>query len=172
MGSRAWPFPSSIWCYLPLLSCRPSTPTTSPLSQTGVAGKLRARGTRAGRSQTPRSHHQRAHGWPASITGVDQSPVTKAIPLLPCRHVRRLAPRYWAPVGGSRSGVDLCWELTSTPAACASLFSEDPTRGAMTTGRAWRQRTVSASPGRTDTRAVSTLPCQGAWAGEPRPRWT
>lgn len=41
-----------------------------------------------------------------------------------------------SPVGGCRPGVGIGWELASTSAAPASLFSQDPTRGAMTTGRA------------------------------------
>nr|AAG17902.1 telomerase regulation-associated protein [Homo sapiens] len=56
-------------------------------SPTGAAGKLRAPGNRAGRSQAPRSHLLTVHGWPASITGVAQSPATRATPSLPCLHV-------------------------------------------------------------------------------------
>ncbi|XP_063527788.1 N-terminal kinase-like protein isoform X9 [Pongo pygmaeus] len=56
-------------------------------SPTGAAGKLRAPGNRAGRSQAPRSHLLRVRGWPASITGVAQSPATRATPSLPCLHV-------------------------------------------------------------------------------------
>ncbi|XP_077818391.1 N-terminal kinase-like protein isoform X21 [Macaca mulatta] len=56
-------------------------------SPTGAAGKLRAPGNRAGRSQAPRSHLSRVCGWPASITGVAQSPATRVTPSLPCLHV-------------------------------------------------------------------------------------
>ncbi|XP_070930391.1 N-terminal kinase-like protein isoform X12 [Macaca nemestrina] len=56
-------------------------------SPTGAAGKLRAPGNRAGRSQAPRSHLSRVRGWPASITGVAQSPATRVTPSLPCLHV-------------------------------------------------------------------------------------
>lgn len=106
-GGRPAPCTPTIGHYLPVF-CRPAAWTQNP-SQTGAAGKPRARGNRAGRSQAPRSHRLRAHGWPASITGVARSPVTKAIPLLLCPRAGRLAPRYLAPVPGSiHSGVDLC----------------------------------------------------------------
>lgn len=107
--------------YLPIF-CRPATWTQNP-SQTGAAGKPRARGSRAGRSQVPRSHRLRAHGWPASITGVARSPVTKVIPLLLCRHAGRPALRYLAPFpmrvpdrGGPQPGVHLHSNHTSLSA--------------------------------------------------------
>ena len=92
--------------------CRPATLVTNPRSQTGAAGKPRTHGSRAGRSQAPRSHPLRAHGWPASITGVDRSLATKATPLLPCQCVGRLVPRYSAPV--QWGGADLGWTSTES----------------------------------------------------------
>lgn len=108
--------PPPIGHYLPTF-CRPATWTPNPLSQTGAAGKPRAHGNRAGRSQVPQSRPLKAQGWPASITGVARSPVTKVIPLLPCPHGGRLAPRYVAPVWARvQNGVGLSWECTPTPA--------------------------------------------------------
>lgn len=111
VGWRPAPPSLSLALSLPSL-CRPATLVTNPRSQTGAAGKPRMHGSRAGRSQAPRSHPLRAHGWPASITGVDRSLVTKATPLLPCQCVGRLVPRYSAPV--QWEGAGLGWTSTES----------------------------------------------------------
>ncbi|XP_069327672.1 N-terminal kinase-like protein isoform X16 [Eulemur rufifrons] len=78
-------------------------------SPTGAAGKLKAPGTRAGRSRAPRSGPLRAHGWPASITGVYPSLTTRVILSLPCLRVP-------APSRGRTPGVRTAgraWRLTA-----------------------------------------------------------
>ncbi|XP_069327677.1 N-terminal kinase-like protein isoform X21 [Eulemur rufifrons] len=82
---------------------------TNPRSPTGAAGKLKAPGTRAGRSRAPRSGPLRAHGWPASITGVYPSLTTRVILSLPCLRVP-------APSRGRTPGVRTAgraWRLTA-----------------------------------------------------------
>ncbi|KAM4847411.1 N-terminal kinase-like protein isoform 7-T7 [Urocitellus parryii] len=85
-------------------------------SQTGATGKLKAPGSRAGRSPAPQSHPLKAQDWPASITGVAQSPTTRVTPSLPC----------------------LC-VLAPSP-------GQNRTHGVRTTGRAWRLRADKSRP--------------------------
>ncbi|XP_063566758.1 N-terminal kinase-like protein isoform X10 [Gorilla gorilla gorilla] len=98
-------------------------------SPTGAAGKLRAPGNRAGRSQAPRSHLLTVHGWPASITGVAQSPATRVTPSLPCLHVP-------APSPGRTLGVRTTGRASRLTADRSRLSW--PGRSARSGGGRWR----------------------------------
>ncbi|XP_077654107.1 N-terminal kinase-like protein isoform X7 [Urocitellus parryii] len=97
-------------------STRGQASIAGQVSWTGATGKLKAPGSRAGRSPAPQSHPLKAQDWPASITGVAQSPTTRVTPSLPC----------------------LC-VLAPSP-------GQNRTHGVRTTGRAWRLRADKSRP--------------------------
>ncbi|XP_077901745.1 N-terminal kinase-like protein isoform X10 [Ictidomys tridecemlineatus] len=97
-------------------STRGQASIAGQVSWTGATGKLKAPGSRAGRSPAPQSHPLKAQDWPASITGVAQSPTTRVTPSLPC----------------------LC-VLVPSP-------GQNRTHGVRTTGRAWRLRADRSRP--------------------------